>query len=306
MAPLGRGPARGQELNLHPNHSSSTPNKGPGFSRRVDGPDRRLERRPMLPSEILELFDRDQRREVTHPAMRREAVGGVVRQINEAGRSSTIIYSDLDPGGLDDAVQAQIAYFSRIGHELEWKVYTHDRPADLRERLAAYGFTAGDPEALMVLDLEALPDKLHRRLRHPIRRISEPDQLTDVLAVQTAVWEDDYSWLIDELAAELRAAPESLSIYVADIAGVAGAVGWIRFDGRRAFASLWGGSTLQEQRGHGLYTDLLAVRAQEALQRGVRFLTIDAGPMSRPIVERLGFTVLSYSHACVWRPEPVG
>jgi GNAT superfamily N-acetyltransferase len=257
----------------------------------------------MDPADILALYDRYQRREVTHPTMRREVVDGVVRQINEAGTSSTIIFSDLAPADLDHAIQTQIAYFSRLGHELEWKVYTHDRPPDLRERLAAHEVVAADPEALMVLDLEALPDKLRRPPRHAIRRISKPDQLSDVLTIQNTVWDDDFSRLIDELAAELRAAAESLSIYVAEAAGVTASVGWIRFDGRDTFASLWGGSTLPEQRGQGLYTDLLTVRAQEAIQRGVRFLTIDAGPMSRPIVERLGFTVLSHSYACIWRPE---
>ncbi len=260
----------------------------------------------MEADDLLALFDRYQRREVAYPTMRREVADGVARQINTAGGTSTIIFSDLSPTDLDDAIEAEIAYFSRLGHELEWKAYTHDRPADLRERLAAHGFAIADPEALMALDLEALPDKLRRPPRHTIRKINKPDQLIDVLAIQNAVGEDDYSWLIDELAAELRAAPESLSIYVADVDGVAASVGWIRFDGQDMFASLWGGSTLHEQRGQGLYTDLLAVRAQEAIQRGIRFLTIDAGPMSQPIVERLGFTLLSYSYACMWRPEPVG
>src|SRR6185312_15504928 len=109
----------------------------------------------MEPADILTVYDRYQRREVTHPTMRLEVVSGIVRQINEVGTTSTVIFSDLPPADLDDAVQAQIAYFSRIGHELEWKVYTHDRPADLRDRLAVHGFVAADPEALMVLDLEA-------------------------------------------------------------------------------------------------------------------------------------------------------
>jgi hypothetical protein len=40
---------------------------------------------------------------------------------------------------------------------------------------------------------------------------------------------------------------------------------------------------------------------QEARRRGYRFLTIDASPMSRPIVAKHGFQVLTYAHACEWK-----
>jgi hypothetical protein len=48
------------------------------------------------------------------------------------------------------------------------------------------------------------------------------------------------------------------------------------------FASLHGGATLPDYRGQGLYASLLAVRGQEAIQRGYRFSTIEAGPMKPP------------------------
>ena len=51
----------------------------------------------------------------------------------------------------------------------------------------------------------------------------------------------------------------------------------------------------------GFYTALLAVRVQEAIARGRRYLTIDASPMSRPIVERFGFVRLAESTPCIWR-----
>ncbi|EQD40871.1 GCN5-related N-acetyltransferase, partial [mine drainage metagenome] len=60
-----------------------------------------------------------------------------------------------------------------------------------------------------------------------------------------------------------------------------------------------GGATVPDYRGRGLYTALLAVRLQEAKRRGARFLTIDAGPMSRPIVEKYGFRLLTFAQAHV-------
>jgi GNAT superfamily N-acetyltransferase len=54
-------------------------------------------------------------------------------------------------------------------------------------------------------------------------------------------------------------------------------------------------------RKQGLFTSLVAVRAQEARRRGARFLTVDARPMSRPILEALGFKLLCFANALNWR-----
>jgi predicted acetyltransferase len=56
-------------------------------------------------------------------------------------------------------------------------------------------------------------------------------------------------------------------------------------------------------RRRGLYTALLAARAQEARRRGARFLTVDASPMSQPILEKLGFRCISYAHEYRWRTK---
>lgn len=78
----------------------------------------------------------------------------------------------------------------------------------------------------------------------------------------------------------------------------------IQFSKEGTFASLWGGATISPYRNQGFYTALLAVRVQEARRRGFRFLTIDASPMSGPIVEKLGFRVLTMAEAFVHRASP--
>ena len=94
---------------------------------------------------------------------------------------------------------------------------------------------------------------------------------------------------------------EQLSVYVGYAAGVPVSSAWIYFHPKSQFASLWGGSTLPEFRKRGYYTALVAARSQEAKQRGARFLTIDAQPMSRPIAEKLGFQLLGFANACHWK-----
>ena len=179
-------------------------------------------------------------------------------------------------------------------------MFDHDTPADLKQRLIAHGFEPDEPEALMALDLEEAPARLLQPVSADIRRITDPAQLSLVAAVQAQVWEKPTPGLEDELAQTLRTHPDLMSIFqaYADDKPVANAR--ICYHPGRRFADLWGGSTLPAYRGRGIYTALVAVRAQEARTRGVRFLTVDASPMSRPILEKLGFRHLVYTTPFVW------
>jgi hypothetical protein len=53
--------------------------------------------------------------------------------------------------------------------------------------------------------------------------------------------------------------------------------------------NLFGGSVLAEARGRGVYRALTMARWELAVERGTPALTIQAGRMSKPIAERLGF-----------------
>lgn len=118
------------------------------------------------------------------------------------------------------------------------------------------------------------------------------------MAVEESVWDTDFSWLKDELGMVLQERPDELSVYVAYVEGKPASSGWIYFHPGTHFASMWGGSTLPEYRKQGLYMALVAVRVQEAIRCGFRFLTIDAGEMSRPIVARHGFQLLTTAYEC--------
>ena len=50
-----------------------------------------------------------------------------------------------------------IALFEHLGQDFEWKLFEHDRPSDLKERLEGHGFLVEEAEAIMVLDLAEAP-----------------------------------------------------------------------------------------------------------------------------------------------------
>jgi hypothetical protein len=103
------------------------------------------------------------------------------------------------------------------------------------------------------------------------------------------------------LRLELALPGEPLLMYLAYAGGVPASAAWIRFQEGTDFASLFGGSTLQRYRKRGLYTALLNIRAQAALERGYRFLMVDASEMSRPILEKHGFIKVTTAHAYKYR-----
>ena len=261
----------------------------------------------MNPIELLALYDRCQRVEIKYPDARKDVFPDLIRFVRPAPRSSFISYSKLDPREADAQLEQYLAYFIANGLPVSWKVYEHDTPPDLKERLTARGGKLYEQEDVMVLDLTQAPASLLKtpqELIDPtaqaeIRAITRIDQLGEVKQVLSQVWGGDFAW-IDSWLGTCLETPGFANIYAAYAAGEPVSVGWVLFHPDNPFANLYGGSTVPEQRGRGLYTALLAVRTQEALRRGCRYLTIEAGEMSGPIVQRHGFETLVRAWEVDW------
>jgi GNAT superfamily N-acetyltransferase len=252
--------------------------------------------------EIRALYHQEQRIDVAYPGMRTERTPRVVRVID--AERGTIVCSWLDADNADETIRDEIVHFTALGiaDQLEWKLYNYDQPDDLKERLIAHGFVPEEPpDAILVLDLAQLPDKLAQPVTHDVRRITDPAGVADMLAVMNAVWSDEsHEWIGRVIATTLQDAPDATSLYIAYADGKPVSEGRLDFTGT-LFAGLWGGATVPEYRNQGFYTALVAARAQEAIRRGVRFLTIDASPMSRAVLEKLGFRLMAYAWECNYR-----
>ncbi|MCL6669894.1 GNAT family N-acetyltransferase [Streptomyces panaciradicis] len=244
---------------------------------------------------VLALFDRDMREgaQPDGPGTRVERVGGVVRQVSTARGWNGVVWSDLDGTTAQAAISEQIDYFSGLGREFEWKLYGHDRPVDLGERLRAAGFSAEPEETLMIaeaagLDLDAEPPEGVRLL--PVTDAAGVHLVADV---HEKAFGTDGSRLREQLLARLAAEPDTILAVVA-LAGEepVSAARMELLPGTR-FAGLWGGGTVEGWRGRGVYRALVAHRARAAVERGYRYLQVDASSQSRPILERLGFAPLT-------------
>ncbi|WP_344657324.1 GNAT family N-acetyltransferase [Catenulispora subtropica] len=237
--------------------------------------------------------------EPDEPGSRVERSAAVVRQVGASPRDwHGVLYSQLDADTADAVISAEIAYFGELvgpGGALEWKLYSHDRPADLGARLAAAGFRAGEPETLFVAEITQLAAGLPEA----------PPQGVTLRAVTTAADADLVAEATEaafggggdraraRVLARLAADPETVWTWVAMADGRPVSAARMLVHPGTGFASLWGGGTAPEWRGRGIYRSLVAHRMRLAAALGCEFLQVDATDQSRPILERLGFRALS-------------
>jgi GNAT superfamily N-acetyltransferase len=223
------------------------------------------------------------------------------------GRAGFVGYrsvAELAPADLDALIARQRDVFAALGQEVEWKWHSHDRPADLPDRLRAAGFLPQERETVVVglaEPLAAVAPALPEAVR--IRPVTERADLDRIAAMESEVWGEDRSWLAGELEREIEAGPYAIAILVAEAGDTVVSAGWLRYERHSEFAGLWGGSTLARWRRKGIYRALVAARARLALARGYRYLQVDASDDSRPILERLGFVPLTETRPYVFTPR---
>ena len=197
----------------------------------------------------------------------------------------------FSPEQLSIAVQGQRDRANKSQLSLEWKWYSADLHSELLQRLLVeFGFVPDVEEALLAMDIAEInwpQPGLH------VRRCETEADLEQVFTVQQAIWQRSMAQRLIDALKILRETPELMSYYLVEIDGKAVCSGWSSFTPYSDFVGLWAGACLPQYRSRGCYRALVWARAQEAIARGRKYLTIDALPSSRPIVERLGFELLS-------------
>ncbi|HET7130346.1 MAG TPA: hypothetical protein VFJ93_14835 [Gaiellaceae bacterium] len=190
----------------------------------------------------------------------------------------------FEPDELDE-VRAEIHEHvrGRGRSACSWEVGTHARPPGLVDRLHALGLVDDEPTPLAIGMV-----------------LSEPPAPSPADVLVRRVETDDEFYEAERIAAIAFGGPPpprrayepdpNNTIYLAYVEGKPVARGSASFGERGA--TLFGGSTLPEARGRGAYRALVAARWDDAVARGTPVLVTQAGPMSRPILGRLGFREL--------------
>jgi GNAT superfamily N-acetyltransferase len=171
---------------------------------------------------------------------------------------------------------------------VKWWVGWSAAPS-LVDELLAQGLVLDDEPLLAGLtSVSEPPDAPHIE----VRPIETAEQYLEAIAVDWEVWQ-----LSEEKRAERRVT-EVERFDEDDALGVAHH--WAAFEDGQAVGfgraldledgvALMGGAVLPEWRGRGVYRALVRARWDHAAARGTPLLVVQAGPMSAPVLDGLGF-----------------
>ena len=264
------------------------------------------------PAELLRVFHDQTRAPVLLGTAARpiELDGPVRRQydLDPAGHFAMIESPDglgPDPAAYDAVIARQRDFFAARGQRVEWKTYDYDEPADLGDRLLAAGFVKEDDEALILGEAGPLAaQQITLPAGVVVRAADSFEDFVRIREMSETVWGDDHSWVTDSLYPDWVARPDAMDVVVVEESREGPVLCAARGEyDSSGFVGLWGGSTLPEWRGKGLYRATLLHRARLGLERGKEYVRVDASPDSEPILRRLGLHRVATTVPFVFDPR---
>jgi len=258
-----------------------------------------------LHTDYLQAYDAQLRTDAETPSALTVTRLGPLRLVTFAGGRGFITYRDLggaDQPAIERLVVDALAYF-RTDREItsvEWKSRGHDLAPGLHEALLANGFSADEPESIMIGPLEALTRDAPTPAGVSIRRVSSE---ADVRAMSAAVDEafgEEVDTRMAQALLDRLARDDGMELWVAETDGRIVSGGRLEPVPGTDFVGIWGGATLSAYRGRGIYRALTKARARSALSSGKRFVHSDSTEDSRPILERSGLIRVSTTTPYNW------
>jgi hypothetical protein len=255
---------------------------------------------------FLSAYDEQLRTDAETPSALAVACLGPVRLVTFAGGRGFVTYKDLagaDARTIENLVADAVAHYrpdSSIAR-IEWKTRGHDRAPGLHEALLNNAFTPDEPESIMIGEARTLAVNVPTPTGVQLRRVTTDGDVRAMCSMQAAVFGDSSS---DEAAdALLRRLTfdDGMELWVAESQGQIISAGRLEPVRGSQFAGIWGGATIPEWRGLGIYRALTAARARSALRAGKTLIHSDSTEYSRPILERSGLVRVSTTTPYRWR-----
>jgi hypothetical protein len=218
-----------------------------------------------------------------------------------------VTYRDLDgadAGGIRDLVAVAIDHFRADGEitRVEWKTRRHDQAPQLHGALVEAGFEPEEPESIMMGEARLLALDVPLPDGVSLRTVTDEADVRRMSAMADTAFGDPVS---DERADSLLrrlSVREGMELWVAEVDDRIISAGRLEPVANSEVAGIWGGSTLVEWRGRGIYRALTAARARSAMHLGKTYIHSDSTEFSRPILERSGLLKVSTTTPYIWHP----
>jgi GNAT superfamily N-acetyltransferase len=192
---------------------------------------------------------------------------------------------------IDDALEAARSFMRVTGATAaSWWLSEHSTPADVESRLLERG--------LFIVEGDYLIDGLLLTSPPPappsgidVHVVRDAEEFVAVVGAQDDAFgtpdseRPDRAALVDQY--ELERGSDAVALFGAWIDGRVAGGARALFSPRGVFMA--GGSTLPSARGRGVYRALVRARWDHAVARGTPLLVVQAGRMSAPVLDSLGF-----------------
>jgi hypothetical protein len=264
------------------------------------------------PERLLAAYDEQLRTDAETPSAIAVERLGPLRLVTFAEGRGFVTYRDL--GGADatqirDLVGAALAHYRADPAiaRVEWKTRGHDRAPGLHEALLAAGFLPEETESIMIGEVRALAGDLERPADADLpagvtlRRVAEEADVRAMSAMQDEAFGEEPSVAMADAVLRRLALDDGMELWVVEAEGRMVSAGRLEPVAGTAFAGIWGGATLEQWRGRGLYRALTTARARSALAAGKTLVHSDSTEYSRPILERSGLVKVSTTTPYRWR-----
>lgn len=208
-----------------------------------------------------------------------------------SSNANRVVRAALTSSGADGEISRVIEFFHERERPFTWVIGPSTLPGDLGARLLSRGFTLrgrdhGLARRVETMDVAVPPDI-------SIERVWNETQVREMVSISAAAFgygPEAAEAVIRERLSYLSLPARRGGYLLARVNGrVVANAGWRdSTDGRCVYLS--GAATLEEVRGRGIYTALLAARMSEAAERGCSWAAVQANPgTSSPILRRHGF-----------------
>jgi GNAT superfamily N-acetyltransferase len=261
--------------------------------------------RVTAPARLLAAYDEQLRTDAETPSAVAVTRLGPLRLVTFAGGRGFVTYQDLsglDRAGIAALVPAALEHYRADPDitRVEWKTRGHDHAPGLHEALTEHGFVAEEPESIMIGEVRLLAVDAPLPAGVTLRRVTAEPDVRAMCAMADVAFGEPSPGIADALLRRL-ATDDGMQLWVAEAEGRMVSAGRLEPVPHTDFVGIWGGATLPEWRGRGLYRALTAARARAALAMGKTLVHSDSTEFSRPILERAGLVTVSTTTPYEWR-----
>jgi len=215
--------------------------------------------------------------------------------------SNRICNARLNSANVSDAIEAAIKFYTALGRGFSWAIGPGSTPADLGQRLADAGFErAFDTEGLYLTSFNVPiipnPDYVISEIS-----INDPEPVIEVISRGFNTSEES-TRKFNEM---LRLCQETIltrifAAHTTDSNRII-ACAYLTYYPDVPIALMGGAATLEEYRGRGLYTALMAHRLAAARRDNIEAVIVLAdSTTSGPICKKIGFKKACDVHVYVW------